>query len=148
MRPQLIIDSNGGTAFEDGPDRGRVLISGESTDNAYALMELTVAARGGEVGFGPHLHHDIEELFVVRRGTLEFLLGSDVTGLIEGDAVRVPPGVRHGYRNISGAPVELLVWFTPGGFEQLFVTYRTDQPNLDEDGFVAEATGRFNSQFE
>ena len=148
MRPQLIIDSNGGTAFEDGPDRGRVLISGESTDNAYALMELTVAERGGEVEFGPHLHHDIEELFVVRRGTLEFLLGSDVTRLFEGDAVRVPPGVRHGYRNISGAPVELLVWFTPGGFEQLFVTYRTDQPNLDEDGFVAEATGRFNSQFE
>ncbi|CAB4596253.1 MAG: hypothetical protein ACK5CE_15365 [Actinomycetes bacterium] len=40
------------------------------------------------------------------------------------------------------------VWFTPGGFEQLFVTYRTDQANLDEDDFVVEATGRFNSQFE
>jgi mannose-6-phosphate isomerase-like protein (cupin superfamily) len=148
VTPELIIDSNGGVAFEDGPDRGRVLISGESTDNAYSLMELTVAIRGGEVGFGPHLHHDIEELFVVRKGTLEFLLGSDVTHLSEGDAVRVPPGVRHGYRNTSGAPVELLVWFTPGGFEQLFVTYRTDQPNLDEEGFVAEATGRVNSQFE
>ena len=34
MTPQLIIDSNGGVAFEDGPDRGRVLIAGESTDNA------------------------------------------------------------------------------------------------------------------
>jgi hypothetical protein len=70
MTPQLIIDSNGGAAFEDGPDRGRVLIAGESTDNAYSLMELTVAARIGEVGFGPHLHRDIEELFVVRKGTL------------------------------------------------------------------------------
>lgn len=148
MRPQLIIDSNGGTAFEDGPDRGRVLISGESTDNAYSLMELTVAEREGDPGFGPHLHHDIEELFIVRKGALEFLLGSDVTRLIEGDAVRVPAGVRHGYRNTSGAPVELLVWFTPGGFEQLFVRYRTDQPNLDVDYFVVEATGRFNSQFE
>jgi len=148
MTRQLIIDSNGGAAFEDGLDRGRVLIAGESTGNAYSLMELTTAARGGEVGFGPHLHHDIDEVFVVRKGTLQFLLGSDVTSLTEGDVVRVPPGLRHGYRNSSGAPIELLVWFTPGGFDQLFVTYRTDQANLDEDGFVAEATGRFNSQFE
>lgn len=141
-------DSSGGAAFEDGLDRGRVLIAGESTDNAYSLMELTVAAREGDVGFGPHLHHDIDEVFVVRKGTLEFLLGFEVTSLVAGDVVRVPPGVQHGYRNVSGEPVELLVWFTPGGFEQLFVTYQTDQPNLDEDGFVTEATSRFNSQFE
>lgn len=148
MVPELIIDSGGGASFEDGPDRGRVLIAGESTDNVYSLMELTVAARGSEVGFGTHLHHDIDEVFVVRQGMLEFLLGSEVTSLAAGDVVRVPPGVRHGYRNVSGEPVELLVWFTPGGFEQLFVRYRTDQANLDEDGFVTEATGCFNSRFE
>ena len=148
MTPQLIVDSNGGFSFEDGLDRGRILIPGESTNNAYSLMELTVASHGSEVGFGPHLHHDIDEVFVVREGSLEFLLGTDMTRLGEGDVVRVPPGTKHGYRNVSGAPVELLVWFTPGGFEQLFVTYRTDQTNLNEDGFVAEATGRFNSQFE
>jgi mannose-6-phosphate isomerase-like protein (cupin superfamily) len=114
MTRSLIIHSNGGTSFEDGPDRGRVLIAGESTDNAYSLMELTVAPREPDVGFGPHLHLDINEVFVVRKGTLEFLLGSDVTSLIAGDVVRLPPGVRHGYRNASGEPVELLVWFTPG----------------------------------
>ena len=148
MTPPLIVDPNGGVSFEDGLDRGRILIGGQSTDNACSLMELTVAARGGEVGFGPHLHHDIDEVFIVREGTLEFLLGTDVTRLSEGDVVRVPPGTRHGYRNVSGAPVELLVWFTPGGFEQLFVTYRTDQANLDEHVFVAAAASRFNSQFE
>jgi mannose-6-phosphate isomerase-like protein (cupin superfamily) len=148
MTPQLIVDSNGGVSFEDGHDRGRILIPGESTDNAFSLMELTVAAGGDDVGFGPHLHLDIDEVFVVRKGTLEFLLGTDVTRVGEGDVVRVPPGTRHGYRNVSGAAVELLVWFTPGGFERLFVTYRTDQANLVEDGFVVEATGRFNSQFE
>ena len=143
-----IIPPNGGASFEDGPDRGRVLIPGESTDNAYSLMELTVAPRETDVGFGPHMHNDIDEVFVIRKGTLEFLLGSDVTPLIAGDIVRVPPGMRHGYRNASGEPVELLVWFTPGGFEHLFVKYRTDQPNLDVDGFVNEATSRFNSRFE
>jgi hypothetical protein len=71
---------------------------------------------------------------------------------VDGVHVRVPavrgttvPGFTG---NVSGAPVDLLVWFTPGGFEQLFVTYRTHQANRDVDGFVAEASGRFNSQFE
>ncbi len=148
MTPSLIIQSSGGASFEDGPDHGRVLIAGESTDYAYSLMELTVAPREGDVGFGPHLHHDIDEVFVVRTGTLEFLLRSDVTTLIAGDVVRVPAGVRHGYRNASRETVGLLVWFTPGGFEDLFVKYRTDQPNVDEVGFLNEATGRFNSRFD
>jgi mannose-6-phosphate isomerase-like protein (cupin superfamily) len=148
MTPSFIIQSNRGASFEDGPDHGRVLISGESTDYAYSLMELTVAPRGVDAGFGPHRHHDIDEVFVIRKGTLEFLLDSDVTTLHEGDVVRVPAGVRHGYRNMSGEAVELLVWFTPGGFEGLFVKYRTNRPNLDENGFVNEATSRFNSRFE
>jgi hypothetical protein len=42
----------------------------------------------------------------------------------------------------------MLVWFTPGGFERLFVTYRTDQPSVDNEGFVNEATNTFNSSFE
>jgi mannose-6-phosphate isomerase-like protein (cupin superfamily) len=148
MAGSLIVQANGGASFEDGPDHGRVLIAGEATGNAFSLMELTVAPREADVGFGPHLHHEIHEVFVVRRGALEFLLRSDVTTLIAGDVVRVPPGVRHGYRNVSDEPVELLVWFTPGGFEHLFIKYRTDQPNLDEHGFLHEATSRFNSRFE
>ncbi len=140
--------SNRGEEFQDGPDSGRVLISGETTDHAYSLMELVIAPRPADVGFGPHVHDDIDEVFVVRSGTLEFLLEADVTSLRAGDVVRVPPGTRHGYRNVSADPVELLVWFTPGGLEHLFVKYRTDQPNVNVDGFVAEATSRFNSRFE
>ena len=98
MTPQLIVDSNGGAPFEDGLDRGRILITGDSTDKRLFLDGTPVAARGGDAGFGPHLHHDIEEVFMVRTGTLEFLLGSEVTRLVEGDVVRVPPGTRHGYR--------------------------------------------------
>lgn len=139
---------NEGEPFEDGRDRGRVLISGESTNYTYSLMELTVAPQATDVGFGPHAHNDIEEVFVVRGGALEFLLGTDVMPLRVGDVVRVQPGTRHGYRNVSGEPVDLLVWFSPGGFENLFVKYRTDQPAVDSEGFVNEATSRFNSWFE
>lgn len=142
-----LVDSTSGAAFEDGDDRGRVLIAGADTGGAYSLMELTVAPRGGG-GFGPHRHGAVDEVFVVRRGALELLLDHAIKTVRAGDVVRVPAGTRHGYRNISGEPVELLVWFSPGGFEQLFLRYRTDQTDVDEAGFVRDATAQFDSTFE
>lgn len=84
----------------------------------------------------------------MRQGSLELLLGDDVITLNSGDFVRVPPGTRHGYANISGAPVELLVSFNPGGFEDLFVRYRIDQAALPDEGFGSEATRLHASEFE
>ena len=149
MPSDLTIRAEGGVAFEDGPDRGRILVFGRQTGGRYGLMEWTVAAAEGPVlGYGAHLHRDMEETFFVRRGELRFLLGDEVTTLGAGDFVRVPPGVRHGYANLSGAPVELLVSFHPGGFEELFLKYRTDQPTPLGDGFVADATRLHASEFE
>ena len=45
--------------------------------------------------------------------------------------------------------MELLVSFLPGGMEQLFFKYRTDQGAPDAgDGFVADAVRLFGSHFE
>ena len=41
----------------------------------------------------------------------------------------------------------MLVTFTPGGLEQLFVKYRTDQAEIPGPGFVAEATRDYASKF-
>lgn len=145
-----IVSSSGGVPFEDGPDRGRILVSGADTGGRYGLMEWTVAAAMAPAeSYGAHRHGQIEETFLVRSGSLEFLLGDEVTTLQAGDFVRVPPGTRHGYANVSGAPVELLVSFHPGGFEELFVRYRTDRDGPPEgDGFIADATRDFGSEFE
>ena len=149
MSTALTIRRDHGVAFEDGPDRGRILVFGHQTGGRYALMEWTVAANDGPVtGYGPHLHHQMEETFLVRQGSLEFLLGDEVVTLNTGDFVRVPPGTRHGYANVSGAPVELLVSFHPGGFEELFLRYRTDQAEMPSEGFVAEAVRVHASAFE
>jgi quercetin dioxygenase-like cupin family protein len=146
-----IVDTRGGVPFEDGADRGRILVSGRDTGGRYSLMEWIVAAGDGAPAqsYGAHRHGAIEETFYVRRGTLEFLLEDRVTTLRAGDFVRVPPGVRHGYANTSGEEVELLVSFHPGGFEELFLKYRTDQaqPPAGE-GFIADATRDFASDFE
>lgn len=148
MRNEFI-PADGGVAFEDGADRGRIIVFGRDTGGRYSLMSWIVAPATAEApSYGAHRHQEIEETFMVREGSLEFLLGDEVRVLQAGDFVRVPPGVRHGYINRSGAPVELLVGFHPGGFEELFVRYRTDQEAIPAPGFVAEATRRYASRFE
>ena len=154
MSHDLIVRTGDGVAFEDGRDRGRVLVFGHQTDGRYALMEYVVAARETAADddvpdYGAHRHADIEETFLVRRGSLRFLLGEEAIDLKAGDFVRAPAGVRHGYANVSGAEVELLISVHPGGFEELFLTHRTDQnPAPSPNGFVDDARRRFASEFE
>jgi mannose-6-phosphate isomerase-like protein (cupin superfamily) len=154
MTETRYIPANAGAPFEDAPDRGRVLAFGRDTGGRYGLMEYVVAARpplasGETPAYGAHRHAAIEETFLVRQGRLSFLLEERVIELATGDFVRVPPGTRHGFANLSGQPVELLVSFTPGGFEELFVRHRTDQsPPPRPNGFVEDATAEFGSQFE
>ena len=140
-------------AFEDAPDRGRVLVFGADTRGAYSLMEWIVTPRPPtpdrpDLAFGPHRHAGIEEVFVIRRGTIEFLLGEMVFTLGANDVVRVPAGTRHGYLNCSGEDVEMLVCFAPGGFEDLFVKYRSDQPVKPDAGFIADAGRLFATEYE
>lgn len=148
MAGDPITRAEDGVAFEDGPDRGRVLVFGRDTGGRYGLMEWTVAPIEA-ASYGAHLHSEMEETFFVRRGELDFLLGETVSTLRAGDFVRVPPGVRHGYVNRSGAEVELLVSFHPGGFEELFLKHRTDREGAPEgEDFAAEATRLHASEFE
>ncbi len=146
-----VVPVGGGVAFEDGENRGRIIVSSLSTGGAYSVMEWVVApgTRSEPDGFGPHRHGAIEETFLVRSGTLEFLIDETITVLSPGDFVRVPPGVRHGYRNTTAQPADLVVTFVPGGFEELFVKYRSDQDEPGDDAaFIADATRNFDSTFE
>lgn len=150
----MVVTSGGGTPFKDGADYGRVLVSGHETGGLYSLMEFVVSVRapsadGAPPDFGPHRHNAIEETFLVRSGRLRFLQGDAVFDLSAGDVVRVAPGVRHGFANLSGAPVDLLVSFHPSGFEELFVKHRSDQsPPPSPTGFMGDAIRRFDSEFE
>ncbi len=143
-----------GIPFADGADHGRIIVSGRDTEGRYSLMEYVVAPRpagqrAAPPAYGPHRHGDIEETFLVRAGRLSFLLDEAVIELGPGDFVRVPPGVRHGFANVSGDEVELLVSFHPGGFEALFVRHRSDQdPPPSPLGFVEDAVREFASAFE
>lgn len=150
----MLVSTADGAPFEDGGDKGRVLVFGHQTGGRYSLMEFVISPRppvseGSTPEYGPHRHREIEETFLVRSGKLHFLLGDDVFEMNPGDFVRVPPGTRHGFANISGEEVDLLVSFHPGGFEELFLRHRTDQESLPSpSAFVDDATKLFASEFE
>jgi Cupin domain len=126
-----------------------VLVPGADTDGRWSPIEWVAAPVALGAGHGAHLHRHSEESFLIRRETLGFPLGDEVTILGAGDFLCVRPGVRHGYANVSGAPVEMLVSFHPAGLEALFVKYRTNgETGGDGAGFIAAAARLHASEFQ
>jgi mannose-6-phosphate isomerase-like protein (cupin superfamily) len=72
---------------------------------ALTLMRIPPHA-DFEQGTGHH-HEEIEELYVVVRGTLTMRLGDDVHEVGAGTAVRVAPQTPRSHRNEGDEPVEL-----------------------------------------
>jgi mannose-6-phosphate isomerase-like protein (cupin superfamily) len=59
-----------------------------------------------EQGTG-HFHDEVEELYLVTRGTLTMRFGDEITTVGPGTAVRVAPRTRRSHRNEGDEPVEL-----------------------------------------
>ena len=59
-----------------------------------------------EQGTG-HFHDEIEELYLVTRGTLTMRFGDDVVSVSAPSAVRVSPKTSRSHRNEGDEPVEL-----------------------------------------
>lgn len=60
-----------------------------------------------EQGTG-HFHEELEEIYLVTRGSLAMRFGDDVVEVQAGSAVRVAPETPRSHRNEGGEPVE--VW--------------------------------------
>lgn len=73
-----------------------------------ALTLIRVPAHSDfEQGTG-HRHEEIEEIYLVTRGTLTMRFGDDVREVAAGSAVRVAPATVRSHRNCGEEPVE--VW--------------------------------------
>ena len=59
-----------------------------------------------EQGTG-HTHDEIEEVYLVTRGTLTFRLGDDIHRIGAGSAVRVAPHTPRSHRNEGDEPVDM-----------------------------------------
>jgi mannose-6-phosphate isomerase-like protein (cupin superfamily) len=59
-----------------------------------------------EQGTG-HFHAEVEEIYLVVRGTLTMRFGDDVEEVRAGSAARVAPGTPRSHRNLGDEPVEM-----------------------------------------
>jgi mannose-6-phosphate isomerase-like protein (cupin superfamily) len=59
-----------------------------------------------EQGTG-HFHDEVEELYLVVRGSLTMRFGDDIATVGAGSAVRVAPGTARSHRNEGDEPVEM-----------------------------------------
>jgi mannose-6-phosphate isomerase-like protein (cupin superfamily) len=54
-----------------------------------------------------HTHSEIEELYIVAKGTITFRCGDDVEKVVAPAVVRVSPGTARSHRNEGEEPVEI-----------------------------------------
>src|SRR5215468_9665848 len=98
-------------------ERVRVRVSSAQTMGAFSVVEL-ISKTGN--GVPMHIHGNEDEHFIVLEGALHIAVGTKRMDLVAGESITVGRGVPHAWCNASGAPVHLVVVFSPGGLEQLF----------------------------
>jgi quercetin dioxygenase-like cupin family protein len=136
-------------AVVHGPGEGERLVVGPSsllihatsddTGGTFFLSESTIAP--GFPGPPPHTHETLHDMFFVLDGTLTVQLEGETLQAAPGTFICVPPGTVHTFSNTSDAPVRILNFNTPGGFEnymrELAEASKDGPPTREEIGKIA-----------
>ena len=100
-------------------DNYRILVTGEETGGAYAVIDMLVPPGGGP---GPHAHAGFSESFFVIDGEIE--VKSEVSTYVarRGAFVTIPKGgIVHCFKNKSDQMAHLLCMVAPAGLEGFFM---------------------------
>jgi mannose-6-phosphate isomerase-like protein (cupin superfamily) len=103
IHPDDVDDSYAGT---DVPGEFRRLTGALGCEQLAATLIRVPPHSDFEQGTG-HYHDEVEELYLVTRGTLTMRFGEDVRTVGPGTAVRVAPRTPRSHRNERDEPVEL-----------------------------------------
>ncbi|PJJ66379.1 cupin domain-containing protein [Chryseobacterium geocarposphaerae] len=113
-----IIDEKSGKRLAVAGGNYRIVISGEETENRYAVIEMTVPPNGGPP---PHFHPNTHETFYVLEGEVEFKTEKGKTVVSKGGFVKIPfGGAVHCFKNASDSFAKLLCTVMPAGLEKIF----------------------------
>jgi mannose-6-phosphate isomerase-like protein (cupin superfamily) len=93
-------------ADSDVPGEFRRLTSALGCEQLAATLIRIPPHADFEQGTG-HFHDEVEELYLVVRGTLTMRFGDDVETVGPGTAVRVAPRTARSHRNEADEPVEM-----------------------------------------
>jgi quercetin dioxygenase-like cupin family protein len=112
------IDTEQGQSLSVVGDTYRILISGEQTNGAYAVIDMLVPPGGGP---GPHAHKNIQEMFYVVEGEVHFKMEDGSYAAKKGSFVNVPlGGAVHAFKNTSDKIAHLLCTVVPAGLDSFF----------------------------
>ncbi|MFB8035482.1 cupin domain-containing protein [Streptomyces sp. NPDC056004] len=102
----------------------------------------------GAVGAPAHFHTRATELFFVISGSLQVLVGDEVTVLNTGDFLAVPPHTPHAFAAAPGAEADVLFVFTPGmdRFDYLRLLGRVMRGEADPKE-IADSAERFDNHY-
>jgi mannose-6-phosphate isomerase-like protein (cupin superfamily) len=95
----------------DGSTIRELLAHRNSSIRKQSLAEARLAPGAATV---PHHHAATEEIYYILSGTAEMTLGQETRPVGPGDAIAIPPGVRHTIRNTSAAELVFLCTCAPG----------------------------------
>ncbi len=112
------VDKVQGQSLSVVGDTYRILISGEETNGAYAVIDMLVPPGGGP---GPHAHKNIQEMFYVVEGEIEFKMEGGSYTANKGAFVNIPlGGAIHAFKNTTGQVAHLLCTVVPAGLDSFF----------------------------
>jgi mannose-6-phosphate isomerase-like protein (cupin superfamily) len=101
--PDDVKDSYGGT---DVPGEFRRLTRALGAEQLSATLIRIPPHSDFEQGTG-HYHDEVEELYLVTRGTLTMRFGDEVVSVPAGSVARVAPRMPRSHRNEDDEPVEM-----------------------------------------
>lgn len=99
-------DTDDAYAGSDVPGEFRSLTKGLGAEQVAVTLIRIPPHSDFEQGTGHH-HTEIEEIYVVTRGTLTMRFGDQVEKVSAGTAVRVAPRTLRSHRNEGEEPVEM-----------------------------------------
>jgi quercetin dioxygenase-like cupin family protein len=120
-----------GLRLQSGPGRDLIFkVTGEDTGGAFDYFIVEVAPKSGPP---LHVHHKQEETIHVLKGRYKIRIGDQVYRVDEGGFAYMPSKVPHTFLNLTDAPGEIIVVYTPGGghkfYEELGPLTRNGTPD-------------------
>ena len=95
----------------DGSTIRELLAHRNSGIRNQSLAEARLAVGSATI---PHHHAVTEEIYYILVGTGEMTLGAETRAVGPGDAIAIPPGIRHTIRNLGGMELVFLCTCAPG----------------------------------
>jgi quercetin dioxygenase-like cupin family protein len=131
--PHKVLAPDEGLRLQSGPGRDLVFkLTGDETGGAFDYFIVDVAPHGGPP---LHVHHRQEEAIHVLSGRFKIRIGDDVFRCEPGGFAYLPSGVPHAFLNLTAAPAQIVVVYTPGGghrfYEELGPLTRNGAPDRE-----------------